>query len=89
MSKFLLQKKELLEKVYKKAKNSTTETSFSGILKDLENTLIDEFNIQLSYRTFETYYKSVAENNIDYNIKPLILNDLSKYLGYENFKNFC
>ena len=89
MSKFLPQKRKLLEDVFEKAKNSTTESSFSGILKDLENNLREDFNILLSYKTFETYYKSIVEKNLDYNIKPLILNDLSTYLEYENFKNFC
>lgn len=89
MSKFLLQKNRLLQEVYKKAKNDTTESSFSGILKNLENTLKEDFDIPLSYKTFETYYKSIVENNIDYNIKPIILKDLSVYLGFESFKEFC
>lgn len=89
MSKFLLQKKKLLQEVYKKAKNDTTESSFSGILKSLENTLKEDFEIPLSYKTIETYYKSIVENNIDYNIKTIILNDLSVYLGFNDFKEFC
>ena len=89
MTEFFLQKKELIMQVYHKAKNSTTETSFSGILKDLEFTLLDEFGIPLSYKTFETYYKNIVEKNIDYKIKTAILNDLSFYLGHINFKEFC
>ena len=89
MTEFFLQKKELIMQVYNKAKNSTTETSFSGILKDLEFTLLDEFGIPLSYKTFETYYKNIVEKNIDYKIKTAILNDLSFYLGHINFKEFC
>lgn len=89
MSIFLLEKKKLLEDVFEKAKNNTYETSFSGILKDLEIDLRDKFKIQLSYKTFETYYKSVVKNSKDLTIKPSTLNDLSRYLEYENFKNFC
>lgn len=89
MTEFFLQKKELIMQVYHKAKSSTTETSFSGILKDLEFTLLDEFGIPLSYKTFETYYKNIVEKNIDYKIKTAILNDLSFYLGHINFKEFC
>lgn len=89
MSKFLPQKRKLLEEVFQKASNETTETSFSGILKSLERDLLDDFKINLSYRSFETYYKTIVENDSDYNIKPVILDDLSIYLGYENFRNFC
>lgn len=89
MTKFLPQKKKLIAEVFETAGKNTTETSFSGILKDLENTLKDDFNIYLSYKSFETYYKVLVEKNKDYNIKPLILDDLSKYLGYENFKTYC
>lgn len=89
MSKFLPQKRKLLEEVFQKASNETTETSFSGILKSLERDLLDDFKINLSYRSFETYYKTIVENDGDYNIKAAILDDLSIYLGYENFRNFC
>ena len=89
MSKFLPQKRKLLEEVFQKASNETTETSFSGILKSLERDLLDDFKINLSFRSFETYYKTLVENDGDYNIKAAILDDLSIYLGYENFRNFC
>ena len=89
MSKFLPQKRRLLEEVFKKASDNTTERSFSGILKSLERDLLDDFRINLSYRSFETYYKTIVENDEDYNIKPAILNDLSIYLEYDDFRSFC
>lgn len=57
MSEFFLQKRELVFQVYEKAKKSTTESSFSGISKNLELVLLEDFGIPLSYKTFETYYK--------------------------------
>lgn len=89
MSKFLSQKRKLLEDVYEKASNATPETSFSGILKSLEKDLLDDFKICLSYKTFETYYKTVVEKDEDYNIKLTILNDLSCYVGYDSFREYC
>lgn len=90
MAKFLAQKKKLLEDVYEKASNETTEISFSGITKYLERTLQDDHRIQLSHRSFENYYKAIVkEENGNYNIKPDILNDLSKYLGYDTFREYC
>ncbi|MCU7614609.1 hypothetical protein N0B16_09195 [Chryseobacterium sp. GMJ5] len=89
MSRFLLQKRKLLEEVFEKASNETTEKTFSGISKSLERNLLDDFKINLSYKSFETYYKTIVENENDYNIKPVILDDLSRYLEYDSFKNYC
>lgn len=89
MSKFLPQKKKLIEEVFEKASNETTEKSFSGILKSLELKLSEDFGIGLSYKTFETYYVQLVQNGQDYNVKPLILEKLSNYLGYNNFNEYC
>lgn len=89
MSRFLPQKKKLLEEVFDKASDETAENSFSGILKYLERQLWDEFQIIFSYKTFENYYKTIVENDEDYNIKTSVLDDLSKYLDYNNFKEYC
>lgn len=88
MSKFLLEKKRLLEEVYERASSTTTETSFNGILLHLERILEDDFE-PLSYKSFENYYKTIVENDQDYNIKRPILDNLSRYLEYDNFKEYC
>ncbi|WEK68735.1 MAG: hypothetical protein P0Y62_12850 [Candidatus Chryseobacterium colombiense] len=89
MSKFLPQKRKLLEEVFQKASNDTPQKSFYGIVTHLETALNDDYNIVLSYKSFETYYKTIVENEKDYNIKPAILDDLSTYLGYDDFRSFC
>lgn len=89
MEKFLTEKKILLEKVFEKASKETTEKSFSGISKYIERTLWDDYKIRLTYKTFETYYKTIIEKGKDYNIKSIILDDLSKFLNYNSFKDFC
>ena len=87
MSKFLPERKKLLQEVYEKASNEAIETSFNGILLHLEQILKDEFE-PLSYKSFETYYKAIVENGGDYNIKKSILDNLSRYLGYDNFDSY-
>lgn len=89
MSNFLQQKKALLEKVYETAKNSTVLSSLSGISKHIDYALLDDYNFSLSYRTLETYYKSLVVKNQDCNIKKETLNKLSEYLGYSDFNDFC
>lgn len=89
MSKFLSERRRLIEDVYEKASSETTETSFSGILKSLEDSLWLNFKIKMSYKTFETYYNTMVVNDEDYNIKTRYLDELSIYLGYDNFKSYC
>ncbi|CAI8859037.1 hypothetical protein [Chryseobacterium sp. IT-36CA2] len=89
MSKFLPQKKKLLEEVYEKGTQEAVETSFTGIAKHIERSLKDDYNITLTYKSFETYYKSIVENEEDYNIKRAILDDLCKYIDYDSFLNYC
>ncbi|WP_146897028.1 hypothetical protein [Chryseobacterium lathyri] len=88
MSKFLSEKKKLLEDVYEKASNEATETSFNGILLHLEQILKDDFE-PLSYKSFENYYKAIVEQGEDYNIKRAVLDNLSRYIGYDTFKDYC
>ena len=89
MTRLLLQKKILLQEVYKKAKQESYENSFSAVIKYLEVVLKEDLRSQMSYKTFENYYKNIVEKNSDYNTKPYYLDDLSKYLGHRDFRNFC
>jgi hypothetical protein len=34
--------------------------------------LWDDYKIQLSHKTFETYYKTIVEKEEDYNIKSIL-----------------
>jgi hypothetical protein len=88
MSKFLSEKKKLLEDVYEQASKEATEKSFSGILLHLERVLGDNYE-GLSYKSFENYYKAIIERGEDYNIKRTILDNLSRYLGYDDFSKYC
>ena len=89
MSKFLPEKKKLLEKAYEKAEKDSIEKSFSGVTKYLDRTLLDNYKNRLSYKTFENYYNAIVKNGKDYNIKLIYLDSLSVYLGHENFEDFC
>ncbi|WP_144281343.1 hypothetical protein [Chryseobacterium echinoideorum] len=88
MSKFLSEKKKLLEDVYEQASKDATEQSFSGILSHLERVLEDKYE-RLSYKSFENYYKTIVEKGEDYNIKRSILDNLSRYVGYDDFNKYC
>lgn len=89
MTEILSQKKALLEKVYFSTRNNSLERSLNGISKHIDRKLLDDYKFHLSYKSFETYYKSIVENNRDCTIKLETLNKLSEYIGYKSFKDFC
>lgn len=89
MSKILLQKRALLEKVYDFTRNDSFEKSLNGISNYIERKLLDDYKFHLSYKSFEGYYKSIVVYEKDCTIKIDTLNKLSEYIGYNDFKDFC
>ncbi|WPO91192.1 hypothetical protein [Chryseobacterium sp. YR459] len=84
----LQEKKRLLQEVYSKAGNDSSETSISGIFKYLERIFLDEFNFTLSYRTMLGYHEDIVDNNKKKKIKPLILDLYCKYIGFIDFNHY-
>lgn len=84
----LQEKKRLLQEVYTKAGNDSSETSISGIFKYLERIFLDEYKFTLNYRTMLGYHEDVVYNNKYKKIKPTILDLYSKYLGHKDFNAF-
>lgn len=88
MAKNLQEKKKLLQEVYAKAEKDGSGTSISGILKYLQIILLQDFKINLNYRTMLGYYQSIIDNNEDATIKPATLDVFSKYLGFNDFNHY-
>lgn len=88
MAKNLQEKKKLLQEVYAKAENDSSGTSVSGILKYLQVILLQNFKINLNYRTMLGYYQSIVDNNEDATIKLATLDVFSKYLGFNDFNHY-
>ncbi len=84
----LQEKKKLLQEVYLKAKDDSSETSISGVYKYLERVFLDEFRFPLNYRTMLGYHEEIVDNDKYKKIKPPILNLYSNYLGFENFNDY-
>ncbi|WP_300671334.1 hypothetical protein [Soonwooa sp.] len=89
MSTYFPYKKLLIEKVYQKAKQNTHEISLNGIFNDLEISLREDYKISLTSKSLKTYKQHFIDDNKDYNIPTNTLNDLSKYVGSMDFKDFC
>lgn len=82
-------RKLLLKMVFDKAKKELNKTSKNSVSEYLNSLFDEEFGFSRHERTFARYYKSLVEDNIDYGIDAITLDNLSWYIGYKNFKDFC
>lgn len=82
-------KRFLVKTVFKTAKNSIPRGSKSSISTYLSSFLEEQYGFERDERSYTRYYKSLVEDNTDYNIDDLALLYLSKYIGYDNFEDFC
>ncbi|MBT2621364.1 hypothetical protein [Chryseobacterium sp. ISL-6] len=84
-------KKLLLKKAYEKAKKELNRTKCSdvSILTYLTFELEGKFGSSKDVRTFVRYHKRLIKDNRDYDIDEITLDQLSWYVGYNNFEDFC
>lgn len=84
-------KKLLLKKAYEKAKKELNRANASNdsILNYLVLKLEEKFDSVKDIRTFVRYHKRLIRENSDYEIDEITLDQLSWYVGYDNFEKFC
>lgn len=83
-------RKLLIKAAYETAKKELEiETnSYSTIFDFLSQKLEEKFGSSRDGRTFVRYYDRLIQKNRDYSIDDLTLDQLSWYVGYNNFKDF-
>lgn len=84
-------KKLLLKKAYEKAKKELNRVNSSNdsVLNYLVLELEEKFDSVKDVRTFVRYHKRLIKENKDYEIDEITLDQLSWYVGYDNFGEFC
>lgn len=84
-------RKLLIKTAYEKAKNELKKEkdSVSTILSFLSSELEQQFGFSKDERSFVRYYDRLIKKNKDYDIDEITLDQLSWYIGYENFHDFC
>lgn len=83
-------RKLLIKTAYESAKKELEKEtdSISTIFDFLSQKLEDKFESSKDGRTFVRYYKRLVKENRDYDIDDITLDQLSWYVGYDNFKDF-
>lgn len=83
-------RKLLIKEAYRTAKKELEiETdSYSTVFDFLSQKLEEKFGFSKDGRTFVRYHKRLVKENEDYPIDPVTLDQLSWYVGCNNFKDF-
>lgn len=83
-------RKMLIKAAYETAKKELEfeKDVYSTIFDFLSQKLEDKFGSSKDGRTFVRYYKRLVKEKIDYDIDDITLDQLSWYVGYDNFNDF-
>lgn len=81
---------KLILDAFKKAKIDTNSEIVSQLSKHISDVLLEDYKFQVSERTLRNYYNKIKkeEEEEDISMSSQISLNLSKYLGYEDFKDF-
>lgn len=85
----LFQKKKLIKLVFDKAKTEFPKGTKSSISAYLNSLFEEQHGFSKGEKSFVRYYNSLVESNTDYNIDDITLDQLSNYIGYESYNDFC
>lgn len=82
-------KKTLVQLVFEKAKRELPRGSKTSIAEFLSQHFEDKYGFSKGEKTFSRYFTYLVEKNEDYTIDEITKDQMSSYLQYENYKDFC
>ncbi|MBW8362666.1 MAG: hypothetical protein K0M56_10835 [Kaistella sp.] len=82
-------KRALIKMVFDKARKEVPNPSTSSLAAYLSALFQEKFEFAKGEKTFSRYHKKLIDENTDYNIDAITLDQLSTYIGFENFSAFC
>lgn len=82
-------KRFLVKTVFETARNEIPRGNKSSISSYLSSLFEERYGFERDERSYVRYYKTLVQENTDYNIDDVALDYLSKYIGYHNFEDFC
>ncbi|WP_312991263.1 hypothetical protein [Chryseobacterium flavum] len=82
-------KRFLIETVFETAKNELPRKSKASVSKYLSLLFEERYDFSRDDKTYSRFYTHLVQNNDDYNIDDDALYYLSKYIGYDDFEDFC
>ena len=88
--KYMYEKKKTLVKTaFEQAEKELSKNGKSPRASYINSLFEEKFGFAKNERTFVRYYTDLVEKNIDYDIDGITLDQLSKYVGYKDYDDFC
>lgn len=84
-----MSKKLLIREIFEKGKKESGRSSKNGIAIYLWSYFEDKMNFDISDKTLVRYNDAFLRDDRDVNIEPYILDKLSQYLEFKDYKDFC
>lgn len=84
-----MSKKLLIREIFEKGKRESGRSSKNGIATYLWSYFEDKMNFDISDKTLVRYNDAFLRDDKDVNIEPYILDKLSQYLEFKDYKDFC
>ncbi|PZU80694.1 MAG: hypothetical protein DI529_16425 [Chryseobacterium sp.] len=89
-AKYMYEKKKILvEKAFEQAKNELSKKGKSPRAAYINSLFEEKFGFAKNEKMFIRYYTDLVENNKDRYIDEITLDQLSKYVGYKDYDDFC
>jgi len=82
-------KKFLMKTVFETARNGIARKSKASVSKYLSLLFEERYGFSRDDKTYSRFYTHLIQKNKDYNIDDDALYYLSKYIGYDDFDDFC
>jgi len=82
-------KKILVKTAFEQAEKELSKNGKSPRASYINSLFEEKFGFAKNERTFVRYYTDLVEKNIDYDIDGITLDQLSKYVGYKDYDDFC
>ncbi len=81
--------KKLILDCFEKSKLETGTEKLSSLSKHISDVLLEDYNFQVNERTLRNYFNDIGKNGgEEFRISTNIANELSKYLGYNDLRDY-
>ncbi|WP_234111290.1 hypothetical protein [Chryseobacterium sp. R2A-55] len=82
-------KKTLVKMAFEQAKKELPRATKTSVAFYLSSLFEEKYGFSKNEKTFSRYYTELIEKNRDYAIDEITLDQLSAYVGYKNYRDFC
>lgn len=84
-----IKKKALVKMAFEQAKKELPRATKTSVAFYLSSLFEEKYGFSKNEKTFFRYFTELVEKNKDYGIDEVTLDQLSSYVGYKDYSDFC